>query len=321
MIDRLKAAVNRFQQRHRPIAFVYGVLKKAGEDRAGDQAALLAYFGFLSIFPLLLFAVTVLGRVLSGNPELQARILDTALAQLPIIGEEIRENIHGLGRSGVALVIGLGGALWGGIGGVRALQNAMDHVWNVPIRKQPGTPARIARGLMTLAIFGAFALVSTGLSGLGAGTQGVHPALRVSGLAGSLALNVILYLLIYKLLTVAEVSWNEVAPGALAAGVAWTVVQSAGNYIVGTRLADASALYGLFGIVIGLLAWLYLGSQITVLGAELNVVRKIRAWPRSIDPEDLTEADKLALARQAYEEERVRQQDVLTRFHEAPRAP
>jgi YihY family inner membrane protein len=286
MLQRLKAGVNRFQQRHAWLAFPYGVIKKFGEDRAGEQAALLAYYGFFSIFPLLLFAVTVLGMVLRDNPELQGRLLDSALAQFPIIGDQIKGNIRGLGDSGFALAIGLIGALWGGLAGVKALQHAMDHVWNVPIRKQPRTPTRIARGLMTLAIFGAFALASTGLTGIGAGTVDVHMAVRIATFAGSFALNVVLYLLIYKLLTVAKVTWNEVAVGALVAGTAWTIVQAVGNYLVGTRLKDANALYGLFGMVIGLLSWLFLGAQITLYGAEINVVRKIGAWPRSLDQED-----------------------------------
>ena len=146
MLNRIKASINHFQQKRPLLAFPYGVMKKFGEDRAGEQAALLAYYGFFSIFPLLLFAVTVLGMVLRNNPDLQERILTSALAQFPIIGDQIRENVNGLGNSGVALVIGLGGALWAGLAGVKALQNAMDHVWDIPIRRQPGTPARIGRG-------------------------------------------------------------------------------------------------------------------------------------------------------------------------------
>jgi YihY family inner membrane protein len=320
MISRIRAAVNRFQQRYGALAFLYGVMKKFGEDRAGEQAALLAYFGFFSIFPLLLFAVTVLGMVLRSNPELQEGILSSALAQFPIIGDQIRRNITGLGRSGVALIIGLVGALWGGLGGMKALQNAMDHVWNVPVRKQPGTPARIARGLVMLAVFGAFALVTTGLNAIGAGTEEVSIAIRVASFLGSLALNVLLYLFIYKQLTVTQLSWNDIAPGAAVAGAAWTVVQSVGNYYVGTRLKDANALYGLFGMVIGLLSWLYLGAQITLWGAEINVVRKTRGWPRSLDAEHLTEADERLLTRQAEEEERVPQEEVGVRFDQAGRA-
>lgn len=286
MLDRIKGAVNRFQQQRSWLAFPYGVLKKFGEDRAGEQAALLAYYGFFSIFPLLLFSVTVLGMLLRNNPDLQERILSSALAQFPIIGEQIRENVKGLGNSGVALGIGLGGALWAGLAGVKALQHSMDHVWDIPIRSQPGTPARIGRGMLMLAIFGAFVFLSTALTGVGAGVEDVSVAMRIASFLGSFALNTVLFLLVYKLLTVADISWNDVAPGALVAAVAWTILQSVGNYFVGARLENASALYGLFGMVIGLLSWMFLGGQITLLAAEINVVRKLHAWPRSLTQED-----------------------------------
>ena len=321
VIGRIKASVNRFQQQRPWLAFPYGVLKKFGEDRAGEQAALLAYYGFFSLFPLLLLAVTVLGMVLRNNPDLQERILSSALAQFPIIGDQIRENLGSLGRSGAALAIGLGGALWGGLAGVKALQNAMDHVWDIPIRRQPGTPARVGRGLMMLAIFGAFIFVSTGLSGVGAGAENVMLPVRIATFIGSFALNVLLFLLVFKLLTVADIAWNDVAPGALVAGLLWTVLQSIGNYFVGTRLKDASALYGLFGMVIGLLSWMSLGGQITLLAAEINVVKKIRGWPRSLVAEDLTEADERALARHAKVEERVEQEDVDVAFSEPREEP
>jgi YihY family inner membrane protein len=165
-----------------------------------------------------------------------------------------------------------------------------------------------------LAVFGAFTLVSTGLNGVGAGTDDVSAAVRVTTFLGSLALNVALFLFVYRMLTVAEIAWNDVAVGAAFAGVLWTVVQSVGNYYVTSRLKDASALYGLFGLVIGLLSWLYLGAQITLMGAEINVVRKVHAWPRSLDPDDLTEADRRALVRQAEEEERVPQEEVAVSF-------
>jgi YihY family inner membrane protein len=321
VLKRVRDAVDRFQQSRPWLAFPYGVVKKFGEDRAGEQAALLAYYGFFSIFPLLLFAVTILGMVLRSNPDLQDRILSSALAQFPIIGDQIRENIKGLGKSGAALVIGLGGAVWAGLAGVKALQNAMDHVWDIPIRKQPGTPARIGRGLMMLAIFGAFVLASTALTGVGAREGAVPLAVRLATFTGSLALNTILFLLVFKLLTVAKIAWNDVAPGAIIAGLLWTLLQAIGNYFISSRLKDASALYGLFGTVIGLLSWMYLGGQITLLAAEINVVGKNRAWPRSLAAENLTEADRRVLARHAKEEERVEQEEVHVDFDPPPETP
>lgn len=321
MLKRLRDAVDRFQQSRPWFAFPYGVVKKFGEDRAGQQAALLAYYGFFSIFPLLLFAVTVLGMILRNNPGLEDRILTSALAQFPIIGDQIRENVHGLGKSGSALALGLGLALWAGLAGVKALQNAMDHVWDIPIREQPGTPARVARGFMMLAIFGAFVLASTALTGVGAREGAVHVAVRVATFIGSLALNTILFLLVFKLLTVAKIAWNDIAPGAIIAGLLWTLLQAIGNYFISSRLKHASALYGLFGTVIGLLSWMYLGGQITLLAAEINVVRKNRGWPRSLTADNLTEADERVLARHAKEEERVEQEDVHVDFEAPPKTP
>ena len=132
-------------------------MKKFGEDRAGQQAALLAYYGFFSLFPLLLVGVTLLGIVLRNNPDLQGKLLDSALTQFPIIGDEIRKNVHGLAKAGAGLFIGIAGALWGGLGGLKALQNAMDHVWDIPVRRQANTIRQILRALMMLGVLVVFA--------------------------------------------------------------------------------------------------------------------------------------------------------------------
>jgi membrane protein len=117
-LERLVRAVDDFQQRHRWLAFPVAVVKKYGEDQAGHRAALLAYYGFFSLFPLLLVAVTVLGFVLQGQSDLGQRIVDSAVAQFPVIGDEISGTVSQsrLRGSGLALAVGLGLALWGGLG-------------------------------------------------------------------------------------------------------------------------------------------------------------------------------------------------------------
>src|SRR4051812_27949803 len=118
--------IDRFQQARSYVAFPVAVAKKFGDDAAGNLAALIAYYGFLSLFPLLLALTTVLATVLVGHPHLQERILDSALAQFPVIGDQIRQNVHSLHRSGIALAVGVAGALWGGMGVMKAAGNAMD---------------------------------------------------------------------------------------------------------------------------------------------------------------------------------------------------
>lgn len=317
MLGRIRDAIDRFQRRYAPIAFLYGVFKKFGEDRAGQQAALLAYYGFFSLFPLLLVAVTLLGIVLRGDPELQDRLLDSALTQFPIIGDEIRENVHGLSRGGIALFIGIAGALWGGLGGLKALQNSMDHVWDVPIRRQANTIRQIVRALMMLGVLFSFAGVSTGLTSIGSLTESLGVLGRGFTLGLGAVVNFAVFALIFRLLTVADVSWRDVVPGAIVAGVSWSILQTVGNVLVERQLTNASALYGFFGIVLGLLSWMYIGAQLTLLAAEVNVVLNTRAWPRSLSEENLTEADKRVLARHAESEERIEREDVSVRFDDS----
>jgi membrane protein len=314
VLDKLRSRIDAFVQRPGPVGLLWGVWKKFGDDRAGQQAALVAYYGFFSLFPLMLVLVTVLGMVLRNRPDLQDNVLRSALAQFPIIGDQIRQNIHSISRSGVALALGLVGALWAGLGGIKAMQNAMDQLWGVPRRAQPGFVRQLIRGFLMLLVLGAFTLVATGLAGVTTSGASVPTYVRVVTFPLSLAVNVVVFLLAFRILTVAEVSWGDVVPGAVVAGVGWVALQTIGNYYVSHQLKNASALYGFFGVVIGLLSWLYLASQVTLLAAEVNVVRKHRLWPRSIGTDPVTDADRRALERYAKVEERSKHERIDVQF-------
>jgi uncharacterized BrkB/YihY/UPF0761 family membrane protein len=101
-------------------------------------------------------------------------------------------------------------------------------------------------------------------------------------------------------------------------GIAWTILQALGGYVVGHDLKGASALYGLFGLVLGLVAWIALGAQITLYAAETNTVLYHRLWPRGMVQPPLTEADQRSLAMQATENQRRPEQEVVTRFRGRP---
>src|SRR6186997_699135 len=101
--EKLLRRVDEQHQQRAWIAFPYAVMKKFGDDQAGNLAALIAYYGFLSLFPLLLVLVTLLGMFLRNNPGLQGTIRTSALANFPVIGDEISKNVHSLRGSGLAL--------------------------------------------------------------------------------------------------------------------------------------------------------------------------------------------------------------------------
>jgi membrane protein len=315
-IDSTVERVDRLQQRHGWTAFPIAVFKKFGDDRAGNLAALIAYYGFFSLFPLLLVLVSVLGLVLRGNPSLRASIVDSALAQFPIIGNQLRSNVKGLtgGGAGVALGVGTVTALWAGLGVTQATQHAMNDVWDVPIKERPNFLQSRLRGMIMLLVLGSMTLGSTLLAGLGTGTGELGVLLRVVGFAGSLLLNLAVFLIAFRVLTDRDLSWWDVFPGAAFSAMAWAILQAVGGWYVTHTLKHATEVYGLFAVVLGLLTWIYLGAQIMLLGAEINVVRGKRLWPRSLKQPPYTQADKRTLVRKAGVEERVPPESVDVDF-------
>ena len=258
--------------------------------------------------------VVTLSGILFKQSDMQDRLVDAALSQFPVIGDQLRANLQSLPDKGVALALGIGGALWAGLAGIKAAQNAMDHVWDVPVKRQPSFPIALVRAVLMLLTLGVFVLLASFLGGVAAGTEEAPIAVRLGGIAGTLVLNFLIFLVAYRVLTVEDVSWRDVFVGAVFAGIVWTVLQALGGYFIGHRLESAKATYGFFAIVIGLLTWIYLGGQVTLLGAEMNVVRARRLWPRALDPARMTEADERALRDHARVEERREEETVAVQF-------
>jgi membrane protein len=291
------------QRRRKWLGFPLAVLKKFGDDEAGKQAALIAYFGFFSLFPLMLVLVTVLGFLLGKSSHLESQVVHSVLSRFPIIGDQIRGNVHSLRGSGFALAVGIAGSLWGGMGVIQAGQGAMDTVWHVPRKSRPSFLKSRLRALLLLLVLGAGVITSTFLTGVATAGTGQSLVVKAAVLLASTVLNVGLFLLAFRLLTVARVAWRDLFPGAAVAAVAWEILQALGGYYLGHTLKGASQTYGFFGIVIGLLSWIYLQAQVTLLAAEINVVRAWQLWPRSLVADRPTEADKRVLTGLAKTEE------------------
>ncbi len=303
-------ALDRRQQRSSGLGFLVAVIKKFGDDQAGQLAALISYYAFVSLFPLLLVFVTILGFVLQGDPDEQHKILDGTLGQVPIIRDQV--EVHSLKGSTTALVIGIVLALLAGMGITNAAQNAFNRIWAVPYKHRPDFLHSRLRSLGMLGILGSLAIVSAVVGGFVGSSS--HPALTViGGVLVAFAFNLALFMLAFKLLTAADVSWRELLPGVIAASVFWQLLQHLGGYYVDHELKRLSPLYGIFGLVLGLLAWLYLGAQLTIFAAEINVVRHRRLWPRSLFS-PLIDADKRALRSAAEAQERVDEQNVEVSF-------
>jgi len=319
--ERQVRRLDRFQQRHTVLAFPWAVMQKFGNDQAGGKAALMAYYGLFALFPLLLLLATILGFALAGNPALRDQIINTAVGKIPVIGDQIGSEVHPLEGNTTALVIGIVGTIYGSLGIGFAAQNAMNTVWNIPYVRWPNIFKRYLRTFGVIALLGLGVLSSTALTTFATAiANGV--AATVFGVAGALVVNLGLFLLAFMVLTAEPLGPRDVAVGVICAAVFWQTLQLIGTWYVARGLAQASATYGVFAIVITLLSWLYLGSQLTLLAAEINVVLRYRLWPRSVTQPPLTRADRLTLARLAQMEVRRPEQVVTASFTgEADRDP
>jgi membrane protein len=313
---RILAAVDTWQRGHAGAAVPVAVLKKFGDDRASSLAALMAYYGFFSLFPLLLVFVSVLGFLLEGDPSLQADIIDSTLARIPVIGAQLDDEVAPLTGSALGLAVGVAGALWAGLGVMLALGRAFQEIWDVPRLDQRGPIRARAYGVAALMVLGAALVGSTLLSGLAIGGAIGPAAERLGALSLALVVNAAVFLAVFGLLTQRPVVVRELLPGVTLAAVGSVILQSIGGWYVDLTVTGAGETYGTFALVIGLLSWFWLGSHLLLLAAELNVVLHRRLWPRSLAG-DLEPADREALRRSAEAARQDRRQEIRVRFDDS----
>jgi inner membrane protein YhjD len=283
----LRERADAIQQRHRVLSFPYAVHKRYTEDRGKHFASLISYYGFFSLFPLLLAFVAVLGVVLRDRPDLQQDVIDSALGKFPVIGTQLANSTgKGLSGSGWALAFGLVAAVWAGLGVVYAAQDAMDTMWDVPRVERPNFLMKRLRALAMLVVMAGGTLAGSAVAGIATQLDELPGVARVATTVGTAAINALSLLVGFVLLTVAKPYWRSLVPGAVIGGLALVVVQVAGAWYLTRVVSGASDTYGTFAGVIGLLTWLTLQARITLYAAEINVVRARHLWPRSLRDDD-----------------------------------
>ncbi|MDQ1396176.1 MAG: hypothetical protein QOG64_1435, partial [Acidimicrobiaceae bacterium] len=238
LVQRVIKGVDRFQQTHTWAAVPYAVIKKFGDDEAGNLAALVAYYAFFSVFPLMLVFFTIAGFTLPQDMKLSlAKALGKVL--------QIHVDPNGVKGSGLGLAVGLVLTLYGGLGVAKAAQNAMNRVWEVPKAKRPNFIGSTVRSIELLALVGVGLIGTTVLNGLGSGTGALGAGLRLVLFAVSLLANVAVFLIAFKVLTAADVPLRCHLPGAVMAGIAWQSLQMVGS-LYATR-ANNTSTYAVFG--------------------------------------------------------------------------
>lgn len=302
---------DRFQQRHPVWAVPMAVIRKFGNDQAGSLAALLAYYAFFSILPLLLVFTTILGFVLQQNGDLYNDIQKTVLGHFP----GLQLQTHPLTGKVTALVLGLLTSLWGGLGVTVAAQNAFAKIWAVPFKDRPDFLRSRLRGLLLLMVLGLLFVASAVVTGLVTVTLS-GPLLKIGGYATTLAVNFGLYVAAFRFLTPSTIPTRSLWLGAGVAAVFLEILQLVGGIYVKHVVTRASETYGTFATVIGLLVWLHIIAQLTMYAAEINTVVVRRLWPRSLLGPPGAPADRETLAALAKIEERHEHESVEVRFED-----
>ena len=241
------------------------------QHRSSNAAALIAYYGFLTLFPALLLATTVLGFVLDNNPALRADIVDTAIAQIPIIGREVLLETGGLSGSALAIVLGALGALWGATRAFVALQDALDNIWEVPLDDRHNLVIRRLHGIVGLLTIAAGQIATVILTSIASYAEIGLVSQSLVALS-ALVVNTAMIGTMFRYLTAAQATWQMVRVGAVAAGMGFTLLQLAGTTIVARLLSGAQGVYGTFASVLAVTAWISLHAAIALFAAEVNTV-------------------------------------------------
>ncbi|OBK65893.1 ribonuclease BN [Mycobacterium colombiense] len=288
--------LDELQRRNRLVGVLVAVVYKYNDDQGGYLAALITYYGLVSLFPLLLLLTTGLGVVLAGRPDLQAQVLHSTLSQFPVLGDQLHHP-QGLSGGAVGVAVGLLGALYGGLGVGQALQNAMDTVWAVPKHKRPNPIRSRLRSLLLLLVLGSAAIAATVLAAAGHATGALGIFSKIGLALAAVAINAMICLVAFRVTTARALTYRQVLPGAVAAAFIWQMLQWFGAGYVAHTVKRASATNSVFALVLGALAFLFLASVALVMCAEINVVLVERLYPRALlgafsDDADLTSADR-----------------------------
>jgi YihY family inner membrane protein len=296
-MDKIQRTIRRFdsfQRRHKSFGFPLAVLKKYGDDEADHQAALLAYYGFLAIFPLLLALTSLLKLLIHNNDALREKIITVATNNFPVVGTELQRNVQSINGTGFVLIASIILAIIGARGIADALRGGINHVWQVPYVKRSGFPKSILKSLAMLLIGGLGLVLAPLLSGFAVSVGGHTLIVRLFALGLTLVILFGVYLALVRIALPLHIKVRELVPAAITAAIGLTALQVIGGYIITHQLKHFSNLYGTFALVLGLLYWLHLQAKILFYALEIATVRAYKLWPRALDQSQLTSQDEAA---------------------------
>ena len=299
------AKIDKLQRRRPILGFPLAVFKRYGEDHGGWLGSLISYYGFFSLYPLLVVFATVATWIFKDRPETLQRILEALWSKVPFasgtLSAEVDEQVKSLSGHSPTLILSLIVTLWGGIGVVRVLQDAVNTIWGVPRYSRPGFFPKLGRGALIIGLLGLGVVGTAVVAGLTLAVD-LPIVAAVAAALGNVAISAGIAIALYRIVIATSVRTADILPGALVTGAGSYVVTLVGGLYVKHLITRMTGVYGPFAATIGLLAYVSLMVQIFVLATEVNVVRARSLWPRAmtdeLGPADLRAID-LTMRREA----------------------
>lgn len=315
MFERIRTAIDEVQRRRPVIGFPYAVFKRYREDHGMWLGSLVSYYGFFSLYPLVMVFVTVSTWLFNDRPKTLQRLLESVWSKVPFADVGVaqaaaQERVEQFSANTWVLAMSLLVTLWGGLGVVRVLQDGINTIWGVARFRRPRSVRKILNSAAIIGLLGLGLIGSAVVAGVTLATDLPWGGVVVAT-GANIALSTGIALTVYRLTIVTSVTTRELLPGALIIAVGTFVVTILGGLYVTGVVARMSGLYGPFASTIGLLAFVSLIVQVFVVGSEVNVVLAKGLWPRSMTA-TLREPDYRAM-RLTMSREALASSDVLGR--------
>jgi membrane protein len=256
---------------------------------------LLTYYGFLSLFPLLLATTSILQIILHSHPAAKDAVIKHATQYLPVLGDQLESSVRTIHGAGFALLVGILITIWGAKGVADVFQYSLNHIWRVPRVKRPGFPRNILKSFSIILIGGAGLTAASFLSGMATSLGKSWMERTISSLISVVILYLVLAILIkIGIAGAAKISRAALRRSALTAAIGIQILQILGGYLVNNELGKLKHLYGAFAATLGLLFWIYLQARVLIYGVEYGTVFDKKLWPLSLTNDHLTDADHRA---------------------------
>lgn len=309
IIDR----IDQFQQRHPVVGLPYAIIKKSGDDDGGYQAALITYYGFLSIFPLLLVVLTIIQIIFHNNIEVRHEVSQSIGHFLPGIGSALESNVHSMGRSGIGLAIGLLLTLYGARGVADVLRHALNDIWQVPRMRRTGFPKGLLQSFLIIIAAAVGFAATVAVSSFSAALGHAVWVKVIANVAGFFVLFGVL-LFVFRTATSRKVPPKDMFVGTSIAAASMQILLTFGSLLVAHQLKNFDTLYGTFAVVLGMLFWIYLLAQVVVYAVEIDSVRHLKLYPRAIQSNKPTPQDLHAYELYAHVDRYIPKEEIDVRF-------